>query len=182
MLNGARPHAKDEEAKMIFRLLFGLLKGLLVGGLLGFLLMKVGLASPGPLVAYLSAAVAGVVVGLIAGKPIWSEGGKIEAGLKAGFGALLAAGLMWGARSLLGNVGLGWAGLPSATLGGYAITSLSLVAAVLAGFYDADNTPSAEVGPIEKDPPKLRVAAAMKRPADVDTEEVQEAEQRKARK
>ncbi len=168
---------------MIFRLLLGLVKGVLVGGLLGFLLLKLGLASPGPLVAYLGAAVVGVVVGLIAGKPIWSEGGKIEAGLKAGFGALLAAGLMWATRSLLGGVGLGWAGLPGATLGGYAITSLSLVAAVLAGFYDADNTPSAEPDSAEKGQPKLRVGPATKSAAsNLDLEDELEAEERKARR
>jgi hypothetical protein len=129
---------------MILRLLFGLVKGLVVGGLLGLGLVQLGMGTPGALVAYLGAAAAGVIVGLVAGKPIWAEGGRIEAGLKAGVGALLAMGLMWLSRSFLAGVGLGFAGLSSAALGTYAVTSLGLVAAVLGGFYDADNTPTVE--------------------------------------
>lgn len=68
---------------MALRLVIGLVKGLIVGGLLGFALAKIGLAAPGALIAYLAAAAAGALVGLIAGKPIWAEGARIEAGLKA---------------------------------------------------------------------------------------------------
>ncbi len=139
---------------MALRLVLGLVKGLIVGGLLGFALAKVGFAAPGAVVAYLAAAAAGALVGLIAGKPIWAEGARIEAGLKAAFGALVGAGLMWLARSFLGipvpldlgditeaNRSLGEAAA-NGTLGGLAITSLALVAGVLGAFYDADNTPS----------------------------------------
>ena len=41
----------------------------------------------------------GVLTGLIAGKPIWAKGGGIEAGIKAFFGALLAAGGMYAVRT-----------------------------------------------------------------------------------
>lgn len=138
---------------MVLRLIIGLVKGLVVGGLLGFALAKAGFAAPGPIIAYLAAALAGALVGLIAGKPIWAEGARIEAGLKAAFGALLGAGLMWLTRSFLGvplpmslgdiaqaNESLGEAAR-NGTLGGLAVTSLALVAGVLGAFYDADNTP-----------------------------------------
>lgn len=148
---------------MIFRLLFGIVKGLLVGGLLGFGLTQIpGFASSLPAwIAYVAAPVVGIIVGLIAGKPIWAEGGKIEAGLKAGAGALLGALLMWGVRSLLGGVNLSALGVQGASLGTYAITSLAIVASTLGAFYDADNTP--EPADAKKDaaasPKQLRVAA-----------------------
>jgi hypothetical protein len=122
-------------------------------------------------VAYLAAALVGALVGLIAGKPIWAAGGRIEAGLKAGFGAILAIGLMWLTRSFLtvsvpfDLAALGAAPASGGTVGGLAITSLALVAAVLGAFYDADNTPE-PVDPNAKpdakagaDAPKARIGA-----------------------
>lgn len=158
---------------MVLRLLMGLIKGLVIGGLLGFALAKAGFVAPGAVIAYLGAALAGALVGLVAGKPIWAEGGKIEAGLKAGIGALLAAGLMWLSRRFLtmgvpfdlgalaeANRSLGESG--HGTLGGMAVTSFALVAGVLGAFYDADNTP--EEGDASKKAtaapaPKARIAA-----------------------
>ena len=152
---------------MVLRLIIGLVKGLVLGGLLGFALAKAGFAAPGPIIAYLSAALVGALVGLIAGKPIWAEGARIEAGLKAAFGALVGAGLMWLTRSFLGvplpvsfgdiaqaNESLGEAAR-NGTLGGLAVTSLALVAGVLGAFYDADNTPG-EAGDAKNE--KARVA------------------------
>ncbi len=147
---------------MILRLLFGILKGLAVGGLLGFGLMQIpSFATALPAwIAFIAAPLAGIIVGLIAGKPIWAEGGKIEAGLKAGAGALLGALLMWGVRWLFGGISLSSLGLQGAALGSYAITSLAIVASTLGAFYDADNTP--EAADEKRDAaasPKLRVAA-----------------------
>ena len=51
--------------------------------------------------AYLGAALTGVLIGLVAGKPIWAKDAKIEAGMKAFVGALLATGLMYAARRFL---------------------------------------------------------------------------------
>lgn len=153
---------------MLLRLLIGIMKGLALGGLVGFALANMGFAAPGAPVAYLAAAVTGALVGLIAGKPIWASlndsQARIEVGLKAVFGALLAMGLMWLTRSFVGigipfDLGAVAVANPSlqetaahGTVGGLAITSLALVAAVLGGFYDADNTPE----PKEE---KKRVAA-----------------------
>jgi hypothetical protein len=174
MLNGDCPHAKD--LCMLRRLIIGIIKGLLVGGLLGFGLAKLGFVAPGAVMAYLGAAVAGVLVGLVAGKPIWAKDAKIEAGMKAFVGALLAAGLMFAARKWLAfalpvslgplataNTSLGESAA-AGTLGGLAITSLALVGAVLGGFYEVDNTPDAAAsapapGKLEKANDK-RIAAA----------------------
>lgn len=138
---------------MLGRLLIGLVKGLVVGGLLGFGLVKLGMAVPGAVIAYLAAAVTGVMIGLVAGKPIWAKDAKIEAGAKAIVGALLGVGLMAAARhwvmipipsQILGS--LGAIAPMDATFGGFAMTSLAAIAAILGGFYEADNNPSDDEG------------------------------------
>lgn len=165
---------------MVVRLLLGLLKGLFVGALVGFALAKLGMAAPGAIVAYLSAALVGALVGLVAGKPIWAQDGKIEAGLKAGFGALLAAGLLWVVRKFLTM------GIPidlgtltaKATLGGAALTSMPIVGGVLGAFYDADNTPGSSDDKAGKDaktkaePPRARIGKDAGASADLDLDEL----------
>jgi hypothetical protein len=145
---------------MLGRLLFGIVKGLIVGGLVGYGLVRLGEPAPGPFFAYLAAAVTGVLVGLVAGKPIWAKDAKIEAGMKAFVGALLGAGLMWAARKWLvmpvpaalgslaaPNASLGEAAGSAGTLGGLAVTSLASIAALLGGFYEADNNPGEAAPP-----------------------------------
>jgi hypothetical protein len=140
---------------MLGRLLFGIVKGLIVGALVGFGLFKLGFAAPGAVVAYLAAAMTGVLIGLVAGKPIWAKDAKIEAGMKAFVGALLAAGLMYAVRRWLTmpvpfalgplttpNLSLGESATSGGTVGGLAITSLAAIAALLGGFYEADNDPN----------------------------------------
>jgi hypothetical protein len=93
--------------------------------------------------AYLAAAATGVITGLVAGKPIWSADGKIEAGLKAFFGVLLALGGMFALRTWA-NIHLDLSMLKAGegALGSLPAASLPIIAAVLAGFYEIDNSPS----------------------------------------
>jgi hypothetical protein len=143
---------------MLGRLITGILKGLVLGGLVGFGLVKLGMAVPAAWLAYVAAAITGVLIGLIAGKPIWAKDARIEAGVKAFVGALLGAGLMFAARKWLT---MPLPALPAAvgasqiaevaketgkavTLGQFSMTSLAVIAALLGGFYDADNTPEPE--------------------------------------
>jgi hypothetical protein len=136
---------------MLGRLLIGLVKGLIVGSLLGYGLVKLNMAMPIAIVAYLAAAVTGVVIGLVAGKPIWAKDAKIEAGMKAAVGALLGLGLMAAARQWLMvplPFSLGPLAPEGATVGGFAMTSLAGIAGLLGGFYDADNdAPDEEAAP-----------------------------------
>lgn len=179
---------------MLGRLIVGILKGLVLGGLIGFGLLKLGMAFPAAVFAYLAAALAGVLIGLIAGKPIWAKDARIEAGMKAGVGALLGAGLMYAARRWLtmevpaGLLSVTGAAAPTqagaATLGHFGITSLAAIAAVIGGFYDADNTPEPEKeeGKDEKKPAqKARIA---KPPADEELDEdlADEADKKEAKK
>src|SRR5882672_2772040 len=89
---------------MVRRLFVGLVLGLVVGGLLvAGLKVDTFLGSGGGAIAYLAAALTGVMTGLVAGKPIWAPGAKVEAGLKALFGALLGAGAMFALRQWAGG-------------------------------------------------------------------------------
>lgn len=183
---------------MLVRLVVGLVKGLVVGGLLGFALAKAGFIAPGALIAYLAAAAAGALVGLVAGKPIWAKDAYIEAGMKAVVGALLGAGLMFVARKWLGfllpfslgdlaaaNASLGETNVKG-SFGGLAVTSLAFVAAILGGFYEVDNTPE----PAEKAEGGARVAdgktkariAAPADEADEDLDEVVDPKQAKKKR
>lgn len=133
---------------MLKRLLFGLFLGLVVGAALAAALVKgmsLALFTPGAggaALAYLFAAVTGVVVGLVAGKPIWASGGQIEAALKAFFGALIAAGGMYALRRFLtADVDLGAIGAGRGAMGDLPAVTLPILGAVLGAFYEADNTP-----------------------------------------
>jgi len=178
---------------MLGRLLVGIAKGLVLGALVGFGLLKLGMAVPPAVVAYLAAAATGILIGLIAGKPIWAKDAKIEAGMKAGVGALLGVGLMFAARRWLTMpvpepiLDVTRAQVPGGTvpeLGGFAMSSLAAIAAVLGGFYDADNTPeeSKPEGKDQKTPaPKARIAQP---PEDDDFEDeaADEQDKKKAKK
>ncbi len=131
---------------MPLRLLVGLIKGILLGGLIGYALAAAGLTVLPAWAAYGGAVVVGLLVALVAGKPIWAEDARIEVGAKAVAGAVVAPGLMALARNFL-EMGLpmspsaipGVTAADGVTLGTFAITSFAMVAAVLAGFFDADN-------------------------------------------
>lgn len=186
---------------MLGRLLIGIVKGLIVGGLIGFGLAKLGFVAPGAVIAYLAAGVTGVLVGLVAGKPIWAKDAKVEAGTKALVGALLGTGLMFAARRWLtfpvpvplgelggANLSLGEAANSGGTVGGLAITSLAAIAALLGGFYEADNTPSEDGGDSSAPPSKADMTRGNKRIAasapeiDLDDELEGEPEKKRSKK
>ncbi|MBI4951359.1 MAG: hypothetical protein HY908_04955 [Myxococcales bacterium] len=177
---------------MVVRLLLGLLKGFAVGGVVGYLLGLAGMAVPPAWAAYLTAAAVGVVIALVAGKPIWQKGARIEVGMKAAAGAVLAPLMLLALRNWL-NVGLPFTSLPgipeihapegmTPTIGNFAVTSLTLIAAVLGGFFDADNSdkgePEAKPGDAKARLPEA--AKATQDPLDFEPEE--EPAERKARR
>jgi hypothetical protein len=137
---------------MLRRLLVGLVLGLLVGGavaagLIAGLGVRTFTDTSGTIFAYLAAAISGVLTGLVAGKPIWASGAKVEAGLKALFGALLGAAAMFATRRWGGWLGiqnlpaipvLGMNG--STAVGDLPALSLPLVAALLGALFELDNT------------------------------------------
>ena len=176
---------------MLLRLLFGLLKGVALGGAIGYLLGLAGMAVPPAWAAYLVAAVVGMLIALVAGKPIWRKGAKVEVGMKAAAGAIVAPLLLLASRSWL-TVALPFSTLPGiaaaegANLGNFAVTSLAMVAALLGGFFDADNSDKGEAakaaggattGKRIEDTPRATVD-----PLDFAEAEEEEPAERKARK
>jgi len=131
---------------MLKRLLVGLILGLVLGAVVAAVLVQ-GLGwtngFPYPVFAYLAAAATGVITGLVAGKPIWSADGKIEAGLKAFFGALLGLGGMYALRTWA-KVDVDMTALKAGhdVIGQLPAAALPIIAAVLGTFYELDNSPS----------------------------------------
>jgi hypothetical protein len=132
---------------MLKRLIVGLILGTVIGAVVAAVLVQgLGMALfSNAVFAYLAAAATGVITGLVAGKPIWSADGKIEAGLKAFFGILLALGGMFALRTWA-NVHLDLSMLKAGegALGSLPAASLPIIAAVLAGFYEIDNSPTTD--------------------------------------
>ncbi len=132
---------------MLKRLIVGLILGTVIGAVVAAVLVQ-GLGMmlfSNAVFAYLAAAATGVITGLVAGKPIWSADGKIEAGLKAFFGILLGLGAMFVLRTWVNvNLDLSMLKAGEGALGSLPAASLPIIAAVLAGFYEIDNSPSTD--------------------------------------
>jgi hypothetical protein len=132
---------------MLKRLIVGLILGTVIGAVVAAVLVQ-GLGMmlfTNAVFAYLAAAATGVITGLVAGKPIWSADGKIEAGLKAFFGVLLGLGGMFVLRTWVNvNLDLSMLKAGEGVLGALPAASLPIIAAVLAGFYEIDNSPSSD--------------------------------------
>jgi len=118
-------------------LIWAIFVGLLIGGGAGALAAYASATAP---LLYLLAVGTGVLVGLVAGKPIWAEGARIEAGLKAVFGAAVGAGLLYALRSWV-SVGLDLSllKLGQGPIGTNPVLALPLVATALALLYEVDN-------------------------------------------
>lgn len=137
---------------MLRRLIMGLVVGAVVGAaaaasLVFGLQMLVFAGSLGALAAYGAASATGAVTGLVAGKPIWASDAKVEAGLKAFFGAVLAAGGMFALRQWAGGWTLDLAALHaggSGPVGSLPAASLPLLGAALGGFFELDNSGDGE--------------------------------------
>jgi hypothetical protein len=134
---------------MLKRLLAGLVLGAVLGAMVAAALVQgFGIGSfavSGAVHAYLAAAVVGVVTGLVAGKPIWARDGRIEAGLKAFFGALLALGAMFALRQWVHlELDLSALRAGSGEIGDLPAAALPLIAAVLGGFFELDNSGDGE--------------------------------------
>lgn len=165
---------------MIRRLLLGLFEGALISAaLIAGLVYGLHVTSWTAAFAYLAAALAGILVGLIAGKPIWAKGAKIEAGLKAVFGAGLGILGMYAARRWLSMpVDLGFFSQGEMPLGEIPAASIALVVTTIAVFYELDNTSSGDHTDASR-PSKRRLAASSSA-ATADTPELEPNEDEQA--
>lgn len=131
---------------MIRRLLLGLFEGALISAVLvAGLVYGLHVTSWTSAFAYPAAALAGILVGLLAGKPIWAKGAKVEAGLKAFVGAGLALLGMYAARRWLTfPVDLGLFSQGKMPLGEIPAASIALIVTATAILYELDNTGGGE--------------------------------------
>ncbi len=134
---------------MFKRLMSGLVIGIVMGALAAAAVVKgLGVVTfvDHSILAYAAALATGAFVGLVAGKPVWARGAWIEVGLKAFFGALLAAGGMFALRKWAGmSVDLSAIGAGAGQIRDLPAATLPMVATVLSIFYELDNTdPPAE--------------------------------------
>lgn len=149
---------------MLKRLIVGLVLGVVIGAIAAAVLVQgLGMAVfASAALAYLAAAATGALSGLVAGKPIWSADGKIEAGLKAFFGVLLGLGGMFVLRQWVHlQVDLDMLKAGEGEIGDLPAASLPIIAAVLSGFFELDNTPS-EDAPKGEDSDKKPVGTGKK--------------------
>jgi hypothetical protein len=148
---------------MLKRLLVGLLIGLVVGGLAAAAIVQgLHVVLFGSFLAYTAALATGAFVALVAGKPIWAKGAWIEVGLKAFFGSLLAAGVMFALRKWVGtNLDLSTFHAGAGAIGSLPAASLPIIATVLSVFFEIDNTESKQ----EEEAPAKRASKAPARVA-----------------
>src|SRR3989442_1339599 len=126
---------------MLKRLIVGLVLGIVIGAVVAAVMVQgLGiLAFSNAVVAYLAAAATGALSGLVAGKPIWAAEARIEAGLKAFFGMLLALGGMFALRQWANvHVDLEAIKAGSGAIGDLPAASLPIVAGVLSAFFELD--------------------------------------------
>ena len=86
------------------RVFLGLLKGAIIGLGVGYGATQLGVSTG--LFAFATYALVGFLVGLVCGKAIWRHETMFTPALKGLFGALICAGLYWGASKLLGGLKL----------------------------------------------------------------------------
>ncbi len=165
---------------MLRRLFIGLVKGLLIGGILTAVLIKgFGVAVFGALVAYLAAVVAGALTGLFAGKPFWAKDARIEVALKALVGAAIATASMFALRKwVTTELDLSAVGAGAGQIGRMAAVSLPLITTFLAVVFELDNTndvPATDERAALA-PPKQRVTGAESGLAELEDEELNQAD------
>jgi hypothetical protein len=131
---------------MFRRLFLGLFEGAFLGALLVFAIVRGAGWSSLPLwMALVASGVLGAVIGLVAGKPIWREGAKIEAGLKSFFGALLGVGALYAMQRWVPLPALPMA-IPGVEHGPVPLAYLPLVGITLAMLFELDDTPETKDG------------------------------------
>jgi len=134
------------------RALLGLFKGALLGTLVAVVLLQ-GFGLPvfsGLWAALPAAGLTGALAGLVTGRPIWSPGARLEAGLKALVGTLSGVGLLLLVRRFVPIEVVLPADLGHGPIGNLPATALPLVAALLGAFFELDDTGDGALPPAAK--------------------------------
>jgi hypothetical protein len=122
------------------RLLLGLLKGGVVGAALGAGAFKLGIA--GGILATVTYAVIGGLVGILCGKPPWRQDTVWTTTLKGIFGAVVGGAIFWGLGKILPGMHLAFTaklGAPDRPLIDLPLLIGPLVGAIWGAFVELDD-------------------------------------------
>ena len=125
----------------MLRALLGLFKGGLIGAAIGFGAFRLGI--DGGVLGFAVYGLVGLLVGLLVGRPPWRQETIWTSILKSLFGLLIAMGLYWGARKLLGQTHLAFAtglGAPDKPLVDIPFLLGPVVGALYGIFVEVDDT------------------------------------------
>jgi hypothetical protein len=127
------------------RVILGLLKGGVVGAAIGAGAFKLGIG--GGVLAIVTYAVVGGLVGILCGKPPWRQDTVWTTALKGIFGAAVGCALYWGAGKLFGGLHVGLAaklGAPDRPLMDLPVLIGPLIGAAWGAFVELDDGGSAD--------------------------------------
>jgi hypothetical protein len=128
----------------MLRVILGLLKGGVIGAAVGGLALQVGVG--GGVVAVLTYAVIGGLVGILCGRPPWRQDTFWTSALKGIFGVGIGIGLYFLARKLVGGTHLSALtdlGLPDRPIGELPIVLGPVIGALWGIFVEVDDAGSA---------------------------------------
>jgi hypothetical protein len=136
---------------MLKRLVLALLEGALPGAAAAFALTELGAANVAPAM-YAAAAAAGVSTALIAGRPIWAKGAKVEGLLKAVAGLFIAVTMLFGVRKWLPgmNIDLGAFGAGAGPVGSLPWVVLPAICVAFALVLEIDDAIGADPDPVPR--------------------------------
>ena len=139
---------------MFKRLVIGVGEGVAVAAIVVAALRALSANWSSIAVVYTASVVLGIVTGLVAGRPVWRRGGKVEAAVKSVVGAFIAATAMFGIRRWLPHVDVDLGVYGKGALGAVPTAALPLVASALALVFEIDHA----FGP---DPTSLKARVAI---------------------
>jgi hypothetical protein len=125
------------------RVLFGLVKGAILGVAIGAAAYKLGVG--GGVLAVVTYAIVGAVVGVLCGRPPWRQETFWTTLLKGIVGAVVGGALFFGARKLFGDAHPGFAsglGLADKPLVDLPLVLAPMVGALWGAFVEIDDSPS----------------------------------------
>lgn len=125
----------------MLRVVLGLLKGGLIGAAIGFGAFRLGIGAGA--LGFAVYGLVGLLVGLLVGKPPWRQETIWTSIIKGIFGLLIAMGLYWGGRKLLGQTHLAFAtglGAPDQPLVDLPFLLGPVIGALYGIFVEVDDT------------------------------------------
>lgn len=150
---------------MFKRLIVGVAEGFAVAAIVVAALRAVSADWSKVAVVYAATLALGLMTGLVAGRPVWRRGSKVEAAVKSVVGAFIAATTMFGIRKWLPHVKVDLGVYGQGPLGAVPTAALPLVASALALVFEIDDA----FGPDPAPPPSKQSVSISEAPPSGDS-------------